>query len=161
LVSAGREPSPFIITGVAGHSVKHCNQLNDEVERVVAAGKPVQVALLAADAAPNASPTSINLEPPALVALSQLAAPEPALMRITEDGNPWILLRQDGVRCKIMARVERSRGLLQLIISLGVCWGPQVLLPAEIQASCDGRPLQCLTAADTLELLYGAEHAKT
>src|SRR5262249_3266735 len=90
-------------------------------------------------------------------ALAQATAPEEPLMRVTEDGNQWVLVRQSGVRCKIMSRVERSRGLLQMVVSLGLCWGPEVQLPCEVRVTCDGQPLQCLTAADTLELLYGHE----
>jgi hypothetical protein len=156
--SAGRDASAFVITGVQGHAVKHCNQLNGAIEQALAAGKPIQVALLDENAIAHSSPLMVNVEPSALLALAQATAPEEPLMRVTEDGNQWVLVRQSGVRCKIMGRVERSRGLLQVVMSLGLCWGPEVQLPCEVRAACDGQPLQCLTAADALELLYGHQN---
>ena len=35
------------------------------------------------------------------------------------------------------------------------CWQDDTLLPLEVGVQAGGKPLQCLTVADTLELLYG------
>jgi hypothetical protein len=59
-----------------------------------------------------------------------------------------------------MARVERQRGLLHLAVAEAVCWGPQATLPREVQASCNGVSLQCLTVAQALDTLYGGKAAR-
>jgi hypothetical protein len=90
-----------------------------------------------------------------LVALTQTAAGDQPLIRVSDGGNSSLVIREGGIRCKLTARVERERGILHLVVSLGASWGDKQLLPTEIRADCNGRPLRCLSAADALELLYG------
>jgi hypothetical protein len=96
-----------------------------------------------------------------LLALNQAAAPSGVVLRVNETGNPWAVLREDGVRCKVATQVERQHGILRVVLGLTVCWGAPVQLPRELRADCDGVPLQCLNVAQTLETLYGTATAPT
>jgi len=143
------------ISAIDGTAVNNCNQLHAAATRVVDSGKKVTVTVAAEGASQNPA-MAAEVLPTKLIALSQAAAPQEQMLRVTADGNPWVLIREGGIRCKVMARVERTTGLMQVAVSLGVCWGDPVTLPVEIQADCDHVPLQCLTVSETLEALYGA-----
>src|SRR5205823_445959 len=52
-------------------------------------------------------------------------------------------------------RVERNHCLMHVAVSLGVCWGSPTNLPLDVQATCDGAALQCLTVSEALDALYG------
>jgi hypothetical protein len=158
-VSTGSELRECRITGVNEIPVSDYNQLHAAVARAVGSGKNISVTL--------SSPGQVGkggkrmaVEPAQLLALSQAAAPKEKLLRVTEDGNTWVILREGAVRCKLMTRLERSRCLLHVAVGLEVCWGPQLSLPREVCASCDGTPLQCLSVAETLEVLYGSGSEK-
>jgi hypothetical protein len=100
--------------------------------------------------------SNIDVDAGQLFALSQAATPREQLLRVTEGGNPWVVLRQDGVRCKLTSRVEPHRAVLQVALGMAVHWGNQAELPREVLATCDGVPLRCLTVAGTLDALYSA-----
>ncbi len=154
LASAPPPSSALVVTRVQNLALKDCNQLHHAVETCLDAGKPVQVEFVS-EAAAGSAPLNATVKPPALLPFLQGVAPGEPQMRVTEGGNPWVVLRQDGTRCKVMARVERTRGLLQVVLSLAVCSGPPVQMPVDVRAFCDNEPLACLTVAETLELLYG------
>src|SRR5262249_23996526 len=130
VAAAGADVVP--ITAVNRGPIATYDQLHAAAVRAVDSGKKATVS------PGRVSPQSgVPVQPAQLLALSQAAAPGEGLLRVAEDGNPWVLVRRDGVRCKVLARVERQRRLLQVVLSLGVCWGPQVLLPRDVQAACD------------------------
>ena len=87
--------------------------------------------------------------------LAQSASPEHQVVRIAYSNHPSVMIRSNGVRCVMTPRVERQRGLLQLIIATRVVWGGRQILPRDVTAKCDNAPLRCLTLPETLELLYG------
>ena len=92
---------------------------------------------------------------PELNKVVQSIAPEQTLLRVSEENNAWVLLRDGSVRCKVTARVERTRGMLHLAVSLCNCDpAQQLLLPLEIRATCEGTPLHCVSASQALDLLY-------
>lgn len=156
--SAGGQPS-LRITKVQNLPVADYNQLQLAVVRAQDAGKKIAVTF-AAESPTHRAPATLEMEPQRLLAVSQAAAPQEGRLRVTEDGNTWVLIRQDGIRCKLMARVERQRGLLHLVVAEAVCWGEQAMLPQEVRASCNGVPLQCLTVAESLDALYGSKQAR-
>jgi hypothetical protein len=98
---------------------------------------------------------AINVDQAELHMLCNSVSPETRAIRVLEGGNPWVVVRDGAIRCKLMARAERVRGLLQVVVSLATSADVTTLQPYEVRASCDGKPLRCLTATDTIELLYG------
>jgi hypothetical protein len=152
LASTDAGNATYRIAAVNGTPVSDCNQLHAAATRALARKKNITVALADKGGKPG---TSMSVDPPQLLALTQAAAAHTQLLRVTEGGNPWVVVRQGGVRCKLMARIERERGILQMALGLTVCWGAQMELPREVTATCDGVPLCCLSAAETLERLYG------
>jgi hypothetical protein len=149
----------YRITKIQNAPVADFNQMQLAVARAQDAGKKIAVTLIP-EATASRSPVTLEMEPLRLLTVSHAAAPHEGLLRVTEDGNPWLLIRHHGIRCKLMARVERQRGLLHLAVAEAVCWGEQATLPREVQASCNGVPLQCLTVAETLDALYGGRKAR-
>ena len=91
----------------------------------------------------------------ALSVIAQAAGAECSAARIIHANRPAAMVRQGGKSCILTPRVERRRGLLQLIMTTRLHWGADELLPVELRATCGGRPLRCLTLPETLELLYG------
>ena len=81
-------------------------------------------------------------------------------VRITQDGNPWIVVRSGDIRCKLTARVEKSRGLMQVVMSIDSSAASDLIQPRDVKAACDGQPLNCLDASETLACLYGKPGAK-
>jgi hypothetical protein len=143
------------ISAINGNPVNNYNQLNSAATRALDLRKNVTVSL--SGEGPSSSPAVVTeVVPSKLVALGQAAAPQEPVLRVTADGNPWVLIREGGIRCKVMARVERTRGVMHVAVALGNSWGAPVTLPGEIHASCNGVPLQCLTVAETLETFFGA-----
>jgi hypothetical protein len=176
LASLPASQSEFQVARVAGKQVRSFEQLHaaverasdscDNVEVVVAATRvhAVSIPPSTSGASESVRPIgldneteSVELTPAALRALEQGVAKRQKVIRVFEDGNPWLIVREDNVRCKLTARVERSSGLMQVIMTLGLVSGPPQLLPAEVRASCQGNPLRCLTVAEALETLYGAQ----
>ena len=107
----------------------------------------------------SASGTSV----PAKITTQQLQAvglaslPNRTPIRVVESGNPWVLLRDDSVRYKLMLRKEQRTGLVHLALSVKVCWGPEVVLPIDVTLHSDGKTLPCLDVQQTLNRLYGPE----
>ena len=64
---------------------------------------------------------AVELEPAELLTVSQAVAADQPVLRVSEEGNHWLLIRQGGIRCQVTARAERSRGLLHLVFSLANC----------------------------------------
>jgi hypothetical protein len=143
----------YRIAAVNDMPVANCDQLHAATLRALGKGKNLTVRIAGPGEADKAA-AAVAVEPAQLLALAHATAPGERLLRVTEDGNPWVLLRQDGLRCKVTARVERQRAILQLALSVGVCDGDAVRLPREVRASCDGTPLECLSVAETLDVLY-------
>jgi hypothetical protein len=152
--TADTDPS-YRIINVEGTEVSNYAELNMALEKAMAKSGKVQFDVVNAHVPNNGPAAAVVVDPHTLIAVTQSIAPEQKVVRIADHGNPWMVIRDDGVRCKLMARVERGRGLLQVVMSLVTCWGDEILLPVEVRAFCNDHPLRCLSAADTLELLYG------
>jgi len=105
-------------------------------------------------------PIPVQVAPNNLVALAHACVPERTPVRVIEDGNLWVLVKDDAVRCKIMIRKERYSQLLHVVVSLKVCWGPPRKLPVGLTASCDGQALSCQSVAGVLDQLYADERDK-
>ncbi len=108
----------------------------------------------------SGEPIHWDLPPASLSALAQAASPKHKIVRMICANRPAVVVRDEGVRCIVTPRVERTRGLLQLNLATTVHWGPAALLPAEVRAACGNFRLQCLTLPQTLELLYGDFQAR-
>jgi hypothetical protein len=154
LVSTHSMQPSYQIKNVGGLEVRNYGDLQLAVARSTDSSDRVQVDVVGGDVARGAPRVAMAVDPPKLRALVHAVARDQPVIRIVDDGNPWLMLREDGVCCRLMARVERERGLLQVVMSIGNCWGQAVFLPFEVQAYCDGRPLRCLSVSETLELLY-------
>jgi hypothetical protein len=103
----------------------------------------------------GANPVPVKISPNDLIGLAHSCLPDASQTRVALDGNPWVLLRDDSVRCKTMLRKERRSNLVHLVMSLKVCWGDPKKLPVSLAVKCQGRPLSCLGVAEVLDRLYG------
>lgn len=155
LVSMSGRTAAFHIVNVDGHPIRNCADLNLALVEAIDAEKDIQVDLTVADGRAASTTVAAMVDQPTLLSLTHAVADDQPVMRVAEDGNLWLWIRDGGVRGKLMVRVERERGLLQVVLSVANCWGNQELLPVEVRAACDEEPLRCLSAADTLEVLYG------
>src|SRR5439155_2268186 len=115
LASAGAEAETYRVTAVNGQAVADCGQLHAAVTAAAQGGKKSTVTLAGPGGGGKAG-IRVSAEPAQLLALSQATAGGAPLLRVTEGGNPWTVLRQDGMRCKATARVEPRRGLLQVVL---------------------------------------------
>jgi hypothetical protein len=155
LASLSTDDAGLQIAQVAGKSVQNYEQLCAAAQRAAEQGDQLEVTVRGTGLATESADAQFRVAPPTLLAIAQRAAQSEEMLRVTEDGNPWILIRDGDVRCRITARVERESGLMQLVLSLGVVrGGAPTELPCEIRATCNGKPLRCLTVADALEQLY-------
>ncbi len=159
-VSSPPPATNFRVTNIDGQTVRNCADLFMACERVAdnlddRHRKTVQVDLVDLNAPENSPETAIELVPRQLVDLGQMIAPDQPAMRITKDSNPWIIYREQGIRCKLMARAETNLGLLHVVLSIANSGDTPKLLPVEIQASCGAEKLKCLSVSETLETLWG------
>jgi hypothetical protein len=157
LASTSAFPATYQITHISGRAIHNYQEFHAAVQRAKA--KPAAVLAFQETGTTAAVPTPVELNAARLAALEQATAGEQQALAVAEDGNPWVVLRQAGGCCKLTARVERGRGILQVVLSTSLVSGEQQLLPVEVRTWCEGRPLRCLTAAETLELLYQPEKA--
>ena len=154
LASASSESPTFQVVRIGEKPIQNCEQLHAAVERANQSKDRVELAILPTGAAAGTEPKAVEVAPATLIAVEQAVAQKHKALRVTEEGNSWILLCDGDCRCEVMARVERSKGLLQVVTSLGVVRGSAKQLPVEVLASCNDKLLRCLTAAEALELLY-------
>jgi hypothetical protein len=149
----GKElPATARVTRVASYSISDCQRLHTVVERCGQAKK--KPAVKAAIALGEQGTHEFDLLQEALLRLALAAAPAEPVIRLSEDGNPWLLVRHEGIACKVLARVERNRKILHVNLSVRPQTGAARKLPADVTASCSGTPLTCLTASDALSHLY-------
>jgi hypothetical protein len=176
LADGAAEPQPFAITHVAGKTVRNYAQLHAMVQHLADSSMRVPVTVerggAGASLKQNATPSSAivtagntalesrpgtqQLTPAELRSLEHRIATRHKAIRVIEDSNPWIIIGDGDVRCTLTARLERTTGLLQVVIAFELFGDRPVLLPAEVTARCQGVPLKCLKVAEALELLYGA-----
>ena len=90
-----------------------------------------------------------------LSAVQQAVGSAANLVRIMRAGRPAAVVRSGSARCVVSPRVDRTTGLVHIALQLSHCGEVNRVLPREIRVSMDGPPLNCLTVAETLELLYG------
>ena len=159
LVSAPGNLGGYEIRNIEGQVVDDCSDLYTALEQVSQSATDVQVDLARIGARSDASETAVKVDPSTLMALAQSIAPETTAFRVSEGGNPTFVIRDGGIRTHVVLRVERRVGVVQLVITLANCGADERLLPVEVGARCDNEPLQCLSVASTLELLYGEPDA--
>jgi len=144
------------ITSINGIPVHNLNDLADACAKVANLHKAAKIGIEKSGDDGQSSPM-IEVDENKLLAVLQVAAPEEPVVRINADGNQWVVIRQDDVRCELMVRVERRLGLVHVVLCPGLCWGSPRVLPVDIRATCGGAPLACLSVADTLRLVYGGD----
>lgn len=137
------------IINMGGHEVRNCADLYEALDKNAGQEK-VQIDL----ASHGGREIAVATNSAALQELAFTVAPEHAVMRIADQGNPALVIREAGIHAKLVIRVERSRGLLQLALSCQNAGFREVLLPREVRAACSGEPLRCLTVAESLDRLY-------
>jgi hypothetical protein len=155
LVSTHHPLSGIRIVNIGGQKVQNCADVYDALERN-ATQETLQVDLQTSDGQEVAvigQTTDAKL-------LAYSLAPETPVLRVVDNGNPALVIRDQGINSKLISRVERSRGVLQVVLACQNVTGQELLAPREVIAWCDGQPLQCLTAAETLDRLYRLEPAE-
>lgn len=156
LVSSQHAPPPaYQITHINDCPVTNCSDLLLALDETDAAAKDVQVDFVAVGGAGTGAPQAVKVPRDVAMAMTQSIAPDQQLLRVVDGGQQWLVCREGSVRAGILVRVERTRRMMQLVLTLSNFWGHETLLPLEVRASCDGKPLRCLRVQDTLELMYG------
>ena len=102
LASYDSETVPSRIVHAAGKPVSSFADLEAVVVRANQDNEFVQVTFQMETGANGHIGKTVDASPRNLAALSQVAAPKHRMIRINENGNPWILLRKDGLRVKLM-----------------------------------------------------------
>ena len=160
LVSGGANmPSDRVILKVNETPISNWGQLLDVSEFAMnrsgaSEAKHVDI-VLGSTASPANTQQTIRVSPETLASLVQSASANSTVIRVSDGGNSAIVIRENGIQCKLSTRIERQTGILHIVLALRSTIGEKKLLPVEISAASDGNPLRCLTVADTLELLYG------
>jgi hypothetical protein len=157
LVSADTS-TPLSIAAVNNKSVRTLDDLNMAVERVADQHSGVKekgIVVEFVGGSTDSASVPVTISSDNFVALAHACIPDQTQVRAVIDGNPWVVTRNDAVRCKTMLRKERHSKLVHLVMSLKVCWGQPQKLPASIAMSCEGKPLNCLTVSEVLDQLYG------
>ncbi|MEM9366492.1 MAG: hypothetical protein AAGD07_10895 [Planctomycetota bacterium] len=151
LASTGRLRECSIVN-VEGREITNYGELSEVVTGLQDVRDVAQVDYLER----NQRVAAFELSVSELNRLTHSIAPEQSLLRVSDESNPWVLVRDGAVRCKVTARVERTRGLLHLVVSLCNCEASDqpILSPREITARCDGTQLHCTNVAETLDLMY-------
>jgi hypothetical protein len=155
LASVGNPDQNFRIVNIDGNDVRTFADIYDVSSRTATASESIQIDIIDASAAPESPKTALVLQRSTLAALTQATAVQQPVIKVADGGNPGLMIREGGVQCGLTIRIERQHGLLQVVASLSNQWGVDRLLPVEVTAQCNGEMLRCLTAAETLELLYG------
>jgi hypothetical protein len=141
------------VSRLHGKEIDNFADLQKVVESLPA-DKTVQLDVRPAGSASETPATCLSLDAGQVIQLQRAAAPESPIMRVSEDGNPWVLIRQQNVLAKLMIRVERRRGLVQVIVEIRP-FDESRPLPLDLRVSCNDVPQRCLTAAEAMSLLYG------
>lgn len=150
LVSSSPAPG-CTITNVGGTTVKTAADFEIALASLEDSEK-VQIDVVPAG---SKDEMAVHVDRPTLLKLSQAIAAEQPTLRISEEGDPWLFIRDNGINAKVMLRVERRTSLLHVILSLANCSANPILLPVEVKAQCGEQPLSCLKVAATLDTLYG------
>lgn len=148
--------SPISISNINGRFVRNYSEVLAVLSDLENSNEPVQVDLsIAGDPDGHA----IRLAKHEIAALLQSTNEDVELIRFAEGQSNWIQLRDGSVSCKLTARTDRDHNLIHLVAAIQNCWGMPKTLPVEIELFSAGKPLQCLTVCESLELLYGdVEH---
>lgn len=148
------QPSPLSIQVVNTTKVRNYADLHASVEAALSQKKDKLPVMELGSSAPGSTSQPVEISYDSLVALEHASLPDHSLTRIVEDGNPWVIIKDNSVRCKLMVRREQRTRLVHVAVAIKNCWGPPVKLPANLRASCDQRELRCLKVAEILSRLY-------
>jgi hypothetical protein len=153
-------PQQMEISHIAAKPIRNCQDFFAAEAAAAESGKAVQCDFTESGSPPGSKPVAAMVDQKSLLSLKAQVASDQPVMRLSHDGNPYVLIRRNGVSCQLTARVERTHGILQVITDLSNCSGSPKMLPVEMTASCDGQPLACLSCAAAIERLYGAPTKK-
>lgn len=145
-------PPAWSISAVNDTSVRTFAELNTAVEAAVQSDVDPVIELTGDSHRDNSVP--VKLSSTDLTAIAHAATPEAQPIRLVEDGNSWILIREDGVRCKVMLRREQASGLIHVVMNLKLCWGESRRLPVNVVVRSDREELSCLSVPEILDVLY-------
>lgn len=155
LVSTHDAFAGYEIRNVDGTAISNCADLHQALERVTNASGDVQVDLAPVGAPVGTSETALRVDQQTLLALGHSTAQSSAAIRVSEGGNPMLLIRDGGIRANLVVRIERQLGMVQLVMTTSNCWQQDARLPVEVTVKAGESPLHCLTVSAALELLYG------
>ncbi len=157
LVSANGMREQFRIVNVNGTEIETCDDLFGALERLPReTARNVQVDVLATRGGIKSSrETAVVVDQTTLKALVNRVHSENSNLKITDGDHAWLVHRSPDLQLKLTARVERHRGLMQLVVTMDNISGQPLLMPRDVSAFCNGQAVKCLTVAETLEVLYG------
>ena len=153
LVSTAAANPPVEITRIDKRKITNMADLYNIVDDVMdSQNRQIEVELTPAN---DSRAQLATMSPNKLLELTQSTVPEVDNLRISQGGNPWVVVRDAETGCKMMARWERHSGLLQVILSLRNATDSGRPLPVELRSFANGKPLNCLNVSEVLEHLYG------
>lgn len=145
-----RDESPATVSEVNGQRITNCEQLLAATNVALANGKDSRVVIQRDDQRIS----SCSISPGQLADLTTSISEQSGMMRSRDSEGTWITVCEDSVRCRFLVRIDRLHGLLHVKMSLGAYRGEGKLLPLDVDGTCNAVPLRCLTAEETLDLLY-------
>ena len=99
LLAGGTAPPPLLLAEVEGQRIRNLGQLHSAVEHAAQLERPVRVAVGSPTAGVQSSAEVTGV---ALANLFQATAENHPAIAVSEEGNPWLLLRRGPARCKVL-----------------------------------------------------------
>lgn len=155
LVSTAPPPS-YRVVNVNGQPISHYGDLLRAVAEVAPARDKLkfQVDVAAATSDQPGGDVAVHVEKRTLQTLPHAVGLACPAVKVSDAGQQWIVICDGGVMAKLTVRLERSAQILHVVLTIRHCVGPELQLPVDVRARCEGRPLACLTCNETLERLY-------
>lgn len=152
LASWDSSASQASIVNVNGVDVSNWSDLQVAVDALKPLpGDPIQVDF----ATPGGKHIATSIPFGEAVSLVQCVSPEQRLLIGTERGQASYILREGPLQLRVETRLERTRGLLHLVVVLANLSEHVVVVPQEVQVEVDGNYATCLSVSDILQELYG------
>jgi len=156
LASAGNDaPATWSLSVVNDQRIRSMADLYRAMEQVKVTDQAETNVVEFAAAESKSEPIPTKISGRDLLALTHITAPDDRPVRIVQDGNPWVLLKDDNVMCKLMLRKERGSNLVHVVMALKVCYGDARKLPASLEVVAARQPLNCMDVSTVLDHLYG------
>ena len=153
LVSWPEPPSSLEIVNVGGTPIHSLSDLMAASEKAYDAAEEI-LQIDFTNGSRNQKHVAAEIPRGDVDRIAQATSPDQDRLVTTENGQSWFVLREGPVRAKLAVRIERTTGLLHLVLTTNTHWGTPVTLPRELRVSVDDKPVPCMSVSQTLARLY-------